>query len=60
MSPSKESHLIEGVAFVKNIPVTVTCTKISLSKTRKSIPQRLVPLKYFILYIYVVLRLLYT
>ena len=52
MSPSKESHLIEGVAFVKNIPVTVTCTKISLSKTRKSIPQRLVPLNYFILYIY--------
>ena len=27
-----------------------TCTKISLSKTRKTMPQKLVPLKYFLLY----------
>ena len=49
-----------GVAFIRNIPVTVTfgvkymtfntCAKISLSKTWNSMPRKLVPLKYFILY----------
>ena len=58
--PSNKCHLTEGVTFIKNIPVTVTfgvkymkintCTKISLSKTRKSMPPKLVPLKCFILY----------
>ena len=57
---SNKGHLTEGVVFIKNVPVTNTFgvkyvkintrTKISLSKTRKSIPQKLVPLKYFILY----------
>ena len=59
MPPSNKRCLTEGVAFIKNIPVTVivgvkymkinTCAKASLSKTRKSMPQKLVPLKYFIL-----------
>ena len=58
--PSNKCHFTEEIAFIKNIPVTVTfgvkymkintCTKISLSKTRKSMPQKLVHLKYFILY----------
>ena len=58
--PSNKCHLTVGVAFIKNIPVTVTfgvkymkintCTKIFLSKTRKLMSQKLVPLTYFILY----------
>ena len=56
--PSDKWHLTVGLAFIKKVPVTVTfgveyrkintCTKISLSKTRKSVQQKLVPLKYFI------------
>ena len=57
---SNKRHLTERVAFIKHIPVTVTVgvkymkintsTKIYQSKARKSMPRKLVPLKYFILY----------
>ena len=48
--------------FLGEIHEINTCTKISLSKTRKSMPRKLVPLKFFLLYgcIYVALDLLYT
>ena len=65
-SPPNKFHLTEGVAFIKNISVTITfgvkymkistCSKILLSKTRKSMPRKLVPL----FYTKVVLHLLYT
>ena len=58
--PANRHHLTEGVALIKNVPVTVTigvkymiintCTKISLSKTSKSMPRKLIPSKCFILY----------
>ena len=59
-APCYKYHLTEGVAFIKNIPVTVTfgvkymkintCRKSYLSKSRKVMTQKRVPLKHFILY----------
>ena len=68
--PSDKWHFTVGLAFIKNIPLTVTfgveyrrintCTKISLSKTRKLVPRNLVPLKYFILYWYSIAFIIYN